>query len=261
MSRETIVLKFGGSVLRDEPSLGIVAEEVLRFVSAGKRVVAVVSALEGTTDALLARARAIAPEPDEDALAMLLATGELASASLLTLALSARGVRPWVLGPHALGLRTKGRGSDTDPASIDASTLTRALDSAGVAVVPGFVGVGPSAQYALLGRGGSDLTALFIAAQLSAACRLIKDVAGLFERDPALPGPPPRRYRTLGWNDALALDGGIVQHKAVRYAQRSNLTFEVGAVGREDVSTIGPHAVSWFDESDVLHEPEVAHAG
>lgn len=261
MSRETIVLKFGGSVLRDEASVGVVAEEVLRFVSQGRRVVAVVSALEGTTDALLGRARALAPEPDEDALAMLLATGELASASLLTLALSARGVRPWVLGPHALGLRTKGRGSDTDPASIDAGTLARALDTSGVAVVPGFVGVGPSAQYALLGRGGSDLTALFIAAQIGAACRLVKDVDGLYERDPALPGPQPGRYRTLGWADALALDGGIVQHKAVRYAQRSRLAFEVGAVGREDVSTIGPHSVAWFDDSVTERALEVARAG
>ncbi len=241
----TVVLKLGGSVLGSQADLAIAASEIVRFVERGHRVVAVVSAFAGTTDALLAQAGSVCRSPDDEALAMLLATGELTTASLMAMTLAEQGLRPCVLGAHALGLRTKGQGADTDPASIDAFALTRALDQARVAVVPGFVGVGPSRQYALLGRGGSDLTALFIAAQLRARCRLIKDVNGLYERDPALPGPAPRRYRTLSHDEALTLDGQIVQHKAVRFAKAHRQSFEVGALGCDDVSVVGECDIAW----------------
>ncbi|MCA9272562.1 MAG: hypothetical protein KDA31_05900 [Phycisphaerales bacterium] len=255
MSEQAIVLKFGGSVLRSRESLASVAAEIERFNAKGLRVIAVVSALEGTTDELLSQARSVQDEPEESALALLLATGEFTSAALLSLTLASRGVRAPVLGPHAIGLRTKGAGADTNPASVDAWTLTRALDASRVVVVPGFVGVGPSREHTLLGRGGSDLSALFIASQLGARCRLVKDVAGLYERDPASPGPTPRRYRTLSWGDALALDGRIVQHKAVRFAQRERLAFEVGAFGRDDASHVGATGATWHAD-----EPEVACA-
>jgi homoserine dehydrogenase len=248
-----IVLKFGGSVLRDEADLARGVGEIARWLARGRRVVAVVSAFEGTTDALLARARAVdpahTPESHPDALALLLATGEFTTASLLTLALARAGVTAALLGPHQLALRTRGRGADADPASIDTPALERALAESSVVVVPGFVGVGVASQFTLLGRGGSDLTALYIAAELGARCRLIKDVDGLYERDPALPGPPPKRYLTLSWADALALDGGIVQHKAVRLAQERELSFEVGSFDREDVSTVGPYRATWQEAS------------
>jgi len=255
MSDQTIVLKFGGSVLRSRESLAPVAAKIERFTAQGLRVIAVVSALEGTTDDLLAQARLMQDEPEESALALFLATGEFTSAALLSLTLASRGVRAPVQGPHAIGLRTKGSGADTNPASVDAWTLTRALDASRVIVVPGFVGVGPAREYTLLGRGGSDLSALFIAAQLGARCRLVKDVAGLYERDPATPGPRPRRFRTLGWGDALGLDGRIVQHKAVRFAQRERQAFEVSTLGRDDASHVGALDVAWHAD-----EPEVACA-
>lgn len=256
MSDGVIVLKFGGSVLREAGDLGAASAEVQRFLARWLGVVAVVSALEGETDRLTAEARAIGGGVDEGALAMLLATGEQRSAALLALSLQARGVRAAALGEHTVGLRTKGPGIDADPASLDAWTLTRAVSVHRAVVVPGFVGVGPSKEVTLLGRGGSDLTALFIAAQLRARCRLVKDVAGLYERDPAIPGPAPRRYRTLGWTEALGLDGGIVQHKGVRFAQRHGLTFEVGAIGREDVTVVGHGGVNWYEDAK-----EVARAG
>lgn len=244
-------------MLREAGDLGAASAEVERFLSRGLGVVAVVSALEGETDRLSAEARGIGGgEIEEGALAMLLATGEQRSAALLALTLRARGVRAAALGAPTVGLRTKGPGIDADPASLDAWTLTRAVSVHRAVVLPGFVGVGPSKEVTLLGRGGSDLTALFIAAQLRARCRLVKDVAGLYERDPALAGPVPRRYRTLGWTEALGLDGGIVQHKGVRFAQRHGLPFEVGAIGREDVTVVGHCGVSWYEERG-----EVARAG
>ena len=238
MSSSTIVLKFGGSVLADAADLSRGVHEIYRWVRRGYRVVAVVSALNGVTDQLTSAANAIDPDGPEDPRALLLATGELAVAAQLGLALSRAGIPSATLNPHQLALRTSGSGVDADPSSIDAASLQDLLRTVPVAVVPGFVGIGPRNELTLLGRGGSDLTALFIASTLNARCRLIKDVDGLYERDPALPGPKPRRYQQLDWDRALTLDGQIVQHKAVRLAKRRGLSFEVGSFQRDDVSII-----------------------
>lgn len=254
-SPTTTVLKLGGSVLRTEDDLNDAVHEIYRWIRRGRRVVAVVSAFEGTTDALLSRARRVSENGNDDAVAMLLATGEFTTAALLSMALSRAGIRSKVLGPHALNLRTRGSGADADPASIDRAALRGALEQVPVVVIPGFVGIGIDQGLTLLGRGGSDLTALFVAAELGAHCRLIKDVDGLYERDPALPGPPPRRFRSLSWQDALCLDGGIVQHKAVRLAQQRSLRFEVGAFQREDVSLVGETTGGWHDQPSRDVEP------
>ncbi len=241
------VLKFGGSVLRSEEDLRLGVHEAYRWVRAGSRVVVVVSAFEGTTDRLLNQARSYTAATDDHACALLLATGEFTTASLLALAFARAGIGAAVLGPQAIRLRTRGAGIDADPASIDRSVIERALETSPVVIVPGFVGVDDDNQFTLLGRGGSDLTALFLAAELGASrCRLIKDVDGLYERDPALPGPPARRFRTVTWARALTLDGGVIQHKAVRLARDRGLTFEVGAFQRGDVSVVGGAADDFF---------------
>ena len=109
MCERITVLKFGGSVLRGENDLAVGVHEVYRWLRQGRRVVVVVSAFEGTTDALVARARGYTDAPSGDAHALLLSTGECTTAALLCLALARAGVPAWVLGPHALGLRTRGK--------------------------------------------------------------------------------------------------------------------------------------------------------
>lgn len=245
------VLKFGGSVLRSETDLDTAVIEVSRWRRRGDRVVAVVSAFDGVTDRLVAEARALCPLPEGQgaAYATLLATGEFTTAAKLTLALSAGGVRAGLLGPGALSLRARGDGADADPCSFDPGALERALDAAGVAVVPGFIAQDEHGHLCLLGRGGSDLTAIFIAAHARARrCRLIKDVPGVYDRDPNLDPHGARRYRTLTHEDALRLDGGIVQHKAVRFARDLGAAFEVAAWARDDATVIGHHPSAFFEE-------------
>jgi homoserine dehydrogenase len=249
----TVVLKFGGSVLRDELHVRAAADEVSRFVGKGHRVVAVVSALEGTTDTLLRRARAYAPSPHDFATALLLATGELTSAALLGLALDITGVRVETLDAAAIGLRTTGQPLDASPLSLNVEAVGGALTRARAIVVPGFVGKDEHQRTTLLGRGGSDLTALFIAQQLRAQCRLIKDVDGLYEWDPAKPGPDPRRYASLSWDGALDLDGTIVQHKAVRWARDHALTFEVGCLGATHVTRVGDLEATFATDQEAIH--------
>lgn len=237
---ELIVLKLGGSVLRDREALAQATHEVYRWWREGWRVVAVVSALEGETDRLQAEARAVVDEPSPEHCATLLATGELRAASLLGLALQRSGLRAAVLTPHQLNLRVTGAGLDAEPDSIDAGRMLAALDDAGVAVVPGFIGLGADGGLRTLGRGGSDLSALFIAHAVGAsACRLVKDVEGLFTRDPRLPGPAAKLLSHITFEDALKLNGGIVQHKAVRFARDRGLKFEVGALHAGFATVVG----------------------
>jgi len=243
MSRgELIVLKFGGSVLKDEKALATAAHELYRWVRAGSRIVAVVSAFEGTTDALIGKSHEFTDSPSEGAHALLLATGELTTAALLGLALDRAGVPNRVLPPAAVGLKTRGNVLDSACVSIDVDAVKRHLSEVPVAVVPGFIGLAHDGTITLLGRGGSDLSALFLADQLEAdRCRLIKDVGGLFERDPKIPDPrgPARRFESLSWDDALALDGKIIQHKAVRYARERGVAFEIGGFLNPLVSRVG----------------------
>lgn len=249
MRHPLTILKFGGSVLRSEDDLKRGVHEAYRWVRAGSRVVVVVSAFEGTTDRLLTQARSYTNATDDKACALLLATGEFTTASLLSLAFSRAGIPARVLGPQAIQLRTRGAGIDADPASIDRRIIDRSLEECPVVIIPGFVGVDSDNQFTLLGRGGSDLTALFLAAELGASrCRLIKDVDGLYDRDPAIPGPPAKRFRTVSWETALTLDGGVIQHKAVLLARARGLSFEVGSFQRSDVSVVG-------SEPDVFFAP------
>lgn len=236
---QILVLKFGGSVLRDETSIARAVHEIYRHVRRGYRVVAVVSALHGTTDALAAQARGYDHEPLPSAYAALLATGEQTSAALLALAVHRAGLPCEVADAARIRLRTHSSLLDAEPESVDASALRSLLECVPVVVVPGFVGLDHSGRTTLLGRGGSDFTALFLARALSARCRLVKDVRGLYERDPQRPGPLARPFLTIRYDDALSLDGRIVQHKAVRYAEVHDLEFEVATENRDEVTLVG----------------------
>jgi homoserine dehydrogenase len=232
-----IVLKFGGSVLASEASLPLAVHEIDRWRRSGRGVVAVVSALAGETDALLARAAA--DDADPHATAALAALGEARAAALLVLSLQRAGLPARSLSPAALGLRAEGEALDALPVELDTGPLRRALAAGEVAVVPGFTGVAPDGRTVLLGRGGSDTTAVFLAARLRARCRLIKDVDGLYAADPAGAEPPPPRYASATFADALATDGSIVQRRALDLAQLHGLTVELARVNGARPTRIG----------------------
>lgn len=253
IGERTIVLKFGGSVVRGEETLPAVVQEIHRWRREGWRVVAVVSAPGGTTDTLLARARAYSEgdeRPDAEATALLLATGEATSAALLGLALARAGLDANVADAARIGLKVRGPNDDALPVEVNRTRVRALLEDAPVLVVPGFIGVNEEGATALLGRGGSDLTAIFLAERLGARCRLIKDVEGLYEWDPAEEGREhrrsgsPGRYLSLHWNDALQLDGRIVQHKAIRFARDRGLEFEVAGVNGPGETVIGQRSAA-----------------
>ena len=252
MSKERIVvLKFGSSVLRSESDLPAAVHEIYRWWRDGSHVVAVVSAFGTTTDDLTKRAKAVCTEPDESLLAALLATGEAASSALLGLALNRCGIPAAVLDAEQAGLVTLGHKLDADLTNVDTVKLLAALRR-GVVVLPGFVGRSDSGETTLLGRGGSDLTALFIAHRLGGRCRLIKDVNGLYTSDPnARDGRVARRYVQASYETAGKVGGAVVQLKAINFAESHRLRFEVSSIGSTRETEIGPFA----DQVSVSENP------
>lgn len=238
MNSPLTVLKFGSSVLHDESALPRAVSEIYRHVRRGHRVVAVVSAFGSTTDDLLAKAKLVADEPSPHLLAHLLATGETTSAAMLGLALERAGIPARKLSTRCL--ETEGPILDSKLVALDTEAVERCFEQGAVAILPGFVGFNKSGEECLLGRGGSDLTALFVAQELDADhCVLVKDVQGLFEHDPALEGPAPLRFQEIRHEDAISLDCCVVQPKALQFANEHSLSFRVGSLGSESRTLVG----------------------
>ncbi len=241
-SNNIIVLKFGSSVLQREADLSNAVHEIYRSLREGYRVVAVVSAIGDTTDELVDRGKAWVKEPPPAAWASLLATGETTACALLALALDRAGTPSTLLDAALAGLLTSGPLTDASPESLDVDAILEALDEAPVVVLPGFTGRDDSGRTTLLGRGGSDLTALFVAHRLGARCLLLKDVDGIYDCDPER-HPGALRYAQVSWDEALEIGGAIVQPKAVRFAAERAQSFEVGCIGSETCTLVngGPN--------------------
>jgi homoserine dehydrogenase len=242
--KRIVVLKFGSSVLRNENDLPSAVHEIYRWWRDGFQVVAIVSALGNTTDELNRRAHVACDQPNDELVAALLATGEAASSALMGLALNRSGIPATVLDAEQAGLTTDGSVLDANLTSVDTARILKALRD-GVVVLPGFVGRDRSGKTTLLGRGGSDLTALFLAQRLGAACRLIKDVDGLYTSDPnTRSGTSVARFVRVSYATAARVGGAVVQLKAIDFAERDRLRFTVSSVGSSRATDVGPHADS-----------------
>jgi len=237
-THKVVILKFGSSVLRSEEDLPRVVHEIYRWWRNGSRVIAVVSAFEGTTDRLLQQAERVGSSLDPSMLANLLATGEAASSALLGLSLTRFGIPARVLNSSQAGLRTVGDQLDSELVSVDAARVFNELDHA-VVVLPGFVGRNEAGEITLLGRGGSDYSALFLAHYLKAHCVLIKDVDGLYVNSPSNNGHHGARFAEVSYETAIRLAGSLVQNKAIRFAAQQRLNFTITSIGTKAATQVG----------------------
>jgi aspartate kinase len=224
VSERLSVLKLGGSVLRDTASYAAAAHflQTRLALHQDERLVVIVSAQHGTTDALLAEAQIIASDPSQDALDLLWSTGEVRSVALLALHLRRIGVAAAPFNVHQTGLvADRVNGTTVRPLRLQA-----ALAHARVVIVPGFLGVSAGGTITSLGRGGSDLTAVLLAAAIGAdACELIKDVPGYFTADPHRRSDA-RPIHDLTIDEALVMaDAGcdLVQRAALTAAGAASL--------------------------------------
>ncbi|WP_288759393.1 homoserine dehydrogenase [uncultured Brevundimonas sp.] len=237
---EVVVLKFGSSILRSPDDAPLVASACYGHVRAGRKVVAVVSAFAGATDRLLAEARALGLPHSNALLPGYVALGEEKSAALTAVACDRVGLDACALSVRELGIVAEGEPEHARPCGLRADHLKQALDRHEVVVVPGFGAVRPDGRVALLGRGGSDLTAVFLAAELGLnRVRLVKDVDGLYDHDPNDNTAPALRYRRASWDVARKLGGALVQHDAIDLGEQRGVEIEVAALDRADGTVIG----------------------
>src|SRR5215207_1962729 len=235
LTQQTSVLKIGGSVLTGRQGFRRVASFIgERLVDrAGDRLVIVVSAENGTTDALLATATDIVAEPDRSTIDLLWSTGETHSAALLALHLQARGIRAAAANIHQTGLVEAEHAEHPGRSSVRPLRLLALLHDYDVVVAPGFLARGRGDRIVSLGRGGSDLTAVLLADGLGASsCELVKDVPGYFTADPKR-DPDARPLPTVSYERALEMaDDGcdLVQRHAIVAARDRALPLVIRAL-------------------------------
>src|SRR6187401_2665215 len=234
MPATLVVQKFGGSSVADADRIKRVARRIARERAAGNDLVVVVSAMGDTTDELLGLAAAITDEPDPRELDVLLATGEHQSATLLSMALHGLGVPAISLtGPQA-GITTDGRYGRARIAGIEPRRVHAEMASGKVVIVAGFQGQSASAvdddEITTLGRGGSDTTAVALAATLGAGrCQIFTDVKGIYTADPRLV-TGARQLPVIGYEEMLELaqqGAQVMQVRAVELGWINDVEIEV----------------------------------
>jgi aspartate kinase len=222
------VLKIGGSILKNARAYRRAAQflRTRQLATPQERLVIVVSAQEGVTDTLERTARRIVPEPDPKSVDLLWSTGEILSVALLALHLQALGASAVALNIHQSGLRLQREENIQERLPRDLPFLRGALRECSITIVPGFLAVDSAQTIVSLGRGGSDLTAVLLAAGLGACrCELIKDVPGYFTADPHRErGASHVPFLTFKEALRMAEDGcDLVQRQAIEAAMNQGL--------------------------------------
>ncbi len=234
-----LVVKFGGSVLISESALQRAVSEVYRYVRDAHKVIAVVSAFKGQTDQLLRLAGSYTQASVSSATPHLVATGEMRAATLLAMACERSGITTQFRSAYEIGLIADGEHLNANPIAIKPEVLSEDLNRVDLVVVPGYVAENAAGEPVLLGRGGSDLTAVYIAKALDVPVRLYKDVDAIYDADPATVGDAAKPYQSLAWDEALKIAFPVVQGKAMRYAADHGMTVDVAGLSKGYETTMG----------------------
>ena len=209
-----IVQKYGGSSVADAERIKSVARRIAQAKDAGEQVVVVVSAMGDTTDELIQLAYQISQKPDNRELDVLLSTGEVVSSTLLAMALHDMGYPAISLSGAQAGIRTDAAHSRARIVEVKAKRVKRELEKGNIVIVAGFQGITEEMDTTTLGRGGSDTTAVALAASLDAKeCQIFTDVEGVHTADPRLV-PEARKLADIGYEEMLELAtyGAKVMH-------------------------------------------------
>ena len=236
-----IVQKFGGTSVGSTERIAAVAARVKRSREQGHDVVVVVSAMSGETDRLIRFARAVAPNPSPRELDVLLATGEQVTIALLSISLLAQGCDARSYTAAQVLIRTDDAHTKARITRIDETRIREELGRSRVVVVAGFQGVDLAGNITTLGRGGSDTTAVALAAALEAQeCQIFTDVDGVYTADPRVV-PQARRLHCLVYEEMLELAGGgakVLQIRAVEFASKYDVKLRVLSSFEEGEGTL-----------------------
>lgn len=225
-----LVQKYGGTSLADAGRIRAAARRASELSRQGNQMVIVVSAQGDTTDEMIRRASQLNRRRAAREMDAYLAAGEQMSAALMAMAIGAMGCPAVSLTGWQAGIHTDGNHGNARILSVDTGRILRELEAGKIAVVAGFQGVAPDGDITTLGRGGSDTTAVALAAWLQAdRCQIFTDVDGVYDRDPRL-FPDARRFRQIRYDTMLALveNGAQVLHdRSVLLAKEKDIELEV----------------------------------
>src|SRR6476659_818624 len=236
-----IVQKYGGTSVGNTDRIKNVAARVAKYRKEGDQVVVVVSAMSGVTDNLIKLAKEIMPLPSEREMDMLLATGEQTTIALTAMALHAIDIPAVSLTGAQAGIVTDGVHTKAKIKNITPKETHRLLDAGNVVIVAGFQGQTPDGQITTLGRGGSDLTAIALAAALKAdLCQIYTDVDGVYTADPRIV-PGARKLAEIAYDEMLelaSLGAKVMQSRSVEFAKKFGVIFEVRSSLNDNPGTI-----------------------
>ncbi|WP_119395354.1 aspartate kinase [Salinibius halmophilus] len=251
-----LVQKFGGTSVGSVERINAVADRLVKHQKAGDQVVVVVSAMSGETNRLVALANEISEQPTAREMDVLLSTGEQVTIALLSMALHQRGVDAISMTGSQVRILTDSAFSKARIKSIDEQTIHQHLDNNQIVVVAGFQGVDEQGNITTLGRGGSDTTAVALAAAINAdECQIYTDVDGVYTTDPRVE-PKARRMEKITFEEMLelaSLGSKVLQIRSVEFAGKYNVPLRVLS-SFED----GPGTLITIDNEDVMEQPLIS---
>ena len=236
-----IVQKYGGSSVADIDRISNVANRVAEYRRRGDQVVVVVSAMKGVTDNLIGMAKSFMPVPSEREMDVLLSTGEQTTIALLAIALQSMDIPAASLTGAQAGIVTDGVHSKAKILNITPEKIHELLNSGNVTIVAGFQGQTSKGHITTLGRGGSDLTAIALAAALEAdLCQIFTDVDGVYTCDPRIV-QSAKKLEDISYDEMLelaSLGAKVMQSRSVEFAKKFGVVFEVRSSLNDNPGTI-----------------------
>lgn len=225
-----IVQKFGGTSVADSKKVLNAARKAIRAQQEGNQVVVVVSAMGKNTDVLIDLAHEISERPPDREMDMLLSTGEQVSVALMAMAIDSLGHQAISMTGAQIGIRTDSTHTKARIHSISTERLRRALDAGKIVIAAGFQGIDEESNITTLGRGGSDTTAVALAAVLGAdACEIFTDVDGVYTTDPRVL-PEARRVTRISYDEMLelaSLGAGVMHSRSIEFAKKFSVPIHV----------------------------------
>lgn len=236
-----IVQKYGGTSVADAERIKAVAERVVSTAKLGNRVIIVVSAMAGETDKLTGFAHDITDRPDEREMDLLLSSGERITSALLAMAIQKLGHGSMSFTGRQVGIKTTSSHTKAMIESIEAGRLSVALDEGKIPVIAGFQGIDEFSDVTTLGRGGSDTTAVAVAAALMAdVCEIYTDVEGVYTADPRIV-PDARKMERISYDEMLemaSLGAKVLHGRSVEFAKKYNVPLVVRSSFNENPGTL-----------------------
>jgi aspartate kinase len=238
-----IVQKYGGTSVGTTERINNVAKRILDTQKSGNQVVAVVSAMAGVTNRLIEMANEVSPdhEPTDSEMDVLLATGEQTTIALTSMAINSMGGKAISLTGAQAGIVTDGDHTRARISNITPDEVHRLLDENNIVILAGFQGRSPDGRITTLGRGGSDLTAIAMAAAIDAdLCQILTDVDGVYTCDPRVV-PEARKIDEISYDEMLEMASSgskVMQSRSVEFAKKFGVKFEVRSSLNENPGTI-----------------------